>query len=1047
MSDLRIYAETGACLLNTGPDVDHETDAVRRSMKEEVLLYYDPSRSFLRCYVQVQRAQPEQFAFEYEHDGGPDTDIFGAFVSDARREVEKTNWRIIDENSAVFTALESGPYTEPKTDEDDVRALLSEDERIEFAATDRTTAVGLVPYLRETFGEEHSIAISRAGRVRPVADADFVVVPDRSYTGLTDSTKERLERVQVEYWQGELSATVTELSDGTGRATRTDRLIGHIRREGLDDRFGIVARPASASWSDPGERWFVATAVAGTVLAAASLLATTVSDEVLGLLGREVTFTPPLVSLPSAVPDVLSGGVGFPSWVVVAVTGVLLAVGGGSFCSVVGVRTLAGRFSLSFPSSGGRREPPSVTDPTLTAPEKSVGECLDRLVDAAGRETAVESLSAELDGRGVDVLSEREASLYSVGARALGVVAGVAVSAAVYLGGGFLVRRLVSLLSGAWVLVLNGLVGIALVVVVAGVGAAVSAALGRDRTTDRSTGTVGTAGTGTGKESRRSRTDRPAGATGSGDESRRSRRGGQSEVSPQRVEELQRMMNNPERLKQRIEPQSLLEELQKNPQRDDIKELLRRYEHVTSETVVSSERRGLIEPSSGFPSSGDRPGSSADRPDDDGDGTDDPSGESRGGPAHGDDSDRSPGSTGDTPAERSPTPEDPGVGCDTDTPEGGGIGNAPADDGSQGTTADASVTGPSNGFAEFRYDGANSGYVRCRHGSGARPTSGWEYRTDNEPLAPVVSGGTVYIVDRGGRIYAVDETGEERWTAAVDDEINSSPALRDDKLYFGSESGTLYAMDTSGDRLWAERIGASSGRLSGGTAEIITPPAVTGGTVYVGDTEGEIHARDAATGREAWRDKTDGAIYGKLAIDGERLFAANENGLLAAYDTGGEQIWSAGAEHGITTAPAIDDGSWYVVDRNGVIHRYDPTQSGAEVGTHPIGRTAPVSPTVGDGRVFVGTETGTVIAVGADLERRWWNAETDHGDRILAPFLLDERNLYVPAGRRVYAFDPLTGRQSWSFRLKNEVRAQPVYGDGSLFVATTAGCVRALHLD
>ena len=654
MSDLRIYAETGACLLNTGPDVDHETDAVRRSMKEEVLLYYDPSRSFLRCYVQVQRAQPEQFAFEYEHDGGPDTDIFGAFVSDTRREVEKTNWRIIDENSAVFTALESGPYTEPKTDEGDVRALLSGDERIEFAATDRTTAVGLVPYLQETFGEEHSIAISRAGRVRPVADADFVVVPGRSYTGVTDSTKERLERVQVEYWQGELSATVTELSDGTGTAMRTDRLIGHIRREGLDDRFGIVARPASASWSDPGERWFVATAVAGTVLAAASLLATTVSDEVLGLLGREVTFTPPLVSLPSAVPDVLSGGVGFPSWVVVAVTGVLLAVGGGSFCSVVGVRTLAGRFSLSFPSSGGRREPPSVTDPTLTAPEESVGERLDRLVDAAGRETAVESLSAELDGRGVDVLSEREASLYSVGARALGVVAGVAVSAAVYLGGGFLVRRLVSLLSGAWVLVLNGLVGIALVVVVAGVGAAVSAALGRDRTTDRSTGTVGTAGTGTGKESRRSR------------------RGGQSDVSPQRVEKLQRMRNNPERLKQQIEPPSLLEELQKNHQRDDIKELLRTYEQVTSETVVPPEKRGLIEPSSGFPSSGDRPGSSADRPDDDGDGTDDPSGESRGGPAHGDDSDRSPGSTGDTPAERSPTPEDPGVGCDTDTPEGGG---------------------------------------------------------------------------------------------------------------------------------------------------------------------------------------------------------------------------------------------------------------------------------------------------------------------------------------------------------------------------------------
>jgi outer membrane protein assembly factor BamB len=306
--------------------------------------------------------------------------------------------------------------------------------------------------------------------------------------------------------------------------------------------------------------------------------------------------------------------------------------------------------------------------------------------------------------------------------------------------------------------------------------------------------------------------------------------------------------------------------------------------------------------------------------------------------------------------------------------------------------------------------------------------------------------GTVYVVDSEGCVYAVDDDGEERWTTSVDGAIKSSPAVCDDTLYFGSDEGRVYAVGLDGERLWDERIGTPSGPLSRGTAAIITPPAVVDGRVCVGDVEGYVHARDAATGAEEWRVDTGGAIYGKLAARNGKLFVANGDGLLAAHGLDGKRRWSSGAGREITTTPVAGEASWYVVDGNGVAHRLDPAQGGAEVDTFATGAGNPVSPTVGDGRVFLGSRTGTVQAVDEDLTERQWQSDTDHEDRILAPFLLDEELLYVPAGRHVYALDPATGERRWRYRLADEVRVQPAYADGSLFVAT-ASRVLALDLD
>jgi outer membrane protein assembly factor BamB len=1034
MSVLRIYAETGACLLNTGPEIDHATDAIRRSMKEEVLLYYDPAEAFLRCYVQVHRAQPEQFAFEYEHDG--DGDVFEEFVRDARAEVEKTNWRIIDENSAVFTALEAGPYAEPGTAESDVQALLVEDEPIEFAATDRTTAVGLAAYLRETFGDDRSIAISRAGRVRPVTDADFVIVPDQSYTGLTGATKDRLERVKVGFWREELRSALDDVAAGTSGRVRERRLAERVTREGIDDRFEIVARPTSDSWVDPALRWFVATGGGGLLLVTAYLLAITVPGQLLTLLQREVEliFPPPAVPLPDALATVLPEvTVGYTSWMAVVVAGAVL--GGGMVALVTaGERPPIPSIEVTLPSFSGGQEVASEYDDASATPDRSLDECLDHLVEAAGRQTAVESLTSALAERDVDVLTKTEASLYALGVRAAGAGLGLAVSATFYLVAAPLLARAMTLLSNWWSVVLNGVIVVALGIGIAGVGVRIRSAVRSRRGSDRPTG------------------------TGSGDVlgSQPSGHSRRSEVSRDRIRRLLNRTDDPDYLNREVDRRRLLKELKKNPHRNDIAKLLRQYEEVADIAVVPADKRYLIESGSTETSAAtDTPGTvvsdvTGDANAREGASSGDAADTDTGGKEPDDDtttdeSDHDTDSPSDEWFDAPMEPVSPGVDADDGTDHG----EAPGDT-SESVSTPAASTVPDTpvSFPAFRYDGANSGYVRGSVNSvETLPSKRWEYHVDDEPLSPVVTEEAVYVVDTDGGVYAVDDEGTELWRTTVDDGVKSQPTVHDGTLYFGSDSGRAYAIDTTGERRWDRQVGGSAGRSSTGRAAVITPPTVAGGSVYVGDTNGGVHARDRATGAREWRDDIGGATYGKPAFQDGTLYVATENGSLATFGEDGTPGWKANAGQQITSTPVVADGAGYLVDGRGVVHRLETVEEGTETGTYPLGSSNPVSPTVGDGRVFLGTRTGTVTAVDADLRDRHWQVETDHGDRIFAPFVLDERALYVPAGRYLYAFDPTTGEKFWSYRLKSEVKTQPALARGTLYVTTTSGTVRALALD
>jgi outer membrane protein assembly factor BamB len=119
-------------------------------------------------------------------------------------------------------------------------------------------------------------------------------------------------------------------------------------------------------------------------------------------------------------------------------------------------------------------------------------------------------------------------------------------------------------------------------------------------------------------------------------------------------------------------------------------------------------------------------------------------------------------------------------------------------------------------------DGARTGNLTAVDGSG---DTRWRVELNGsvrEP--PVVSNGSVYAADTGGRVVAVRaDTGEHRWTATVDD--GSSPLLvvADERVYAGG--GALTSLDAAtGDEQWRF--------LADGLAPLSPLSSTTNGTVY-----------------------------------------------------------------------------------------------------------------------------------------------------------------------------------------------------------------------
>lgn len=140
--------------------------------------------------------------------------------------------------------------------------------------------------------------------------------------------------------------------------------------------------------------------------------------------------------------------------------------------------------------------------------------------------------------------------------------------------------------------------------------------------------------------------------------------------------------------------------------------------------------------------------------------------------------------------------------------------------------------------------------------------------------SPAVGGdGTIYIGCEDRFLYAFRPDGALRWKRDLRAPIRTTPAVtRSGRIHAATLDGRMFCLDEMGNELWSAGYALAGGKSS--------PAVDVRGTVYIGSPDGNLTAL-SATGRILWRFETEWPVHGSPSIgqDGSIAFG-NDGGFL-----------------------------------------------------------------------------------------------------------------------------------------------------------------------
>ncbi|MBA3416111.1 MAG: PQQ-binding-like beta-propeller repeat protein, partial [Chloroflexia bacterium] len=100
------------------------------------------------------------------------------------------------------------------------------------------------------------------------------------------------------------------------------------------------------------------------------------------------------------------------------------------------------------------------------------------------------------------------------------------------------------------------------------------------------------------------------------------------------------------------------------------------------------------------------------------------------------------------------------------------------------------------------------------------------------------------------------------------------------------------------------------------------------------------------------------------------------------------------------------------------------------------------SPVVADGRLFVGTKSGFLVALDVDDGLEQWRADLGGYVTRSTPVVVDD-TVFAASGYAVFAFAAADGQERWRAPIRFAGSASPTYADGVLYVPTQEGNIFA----
>src|SRR5690606_13040626 len=242
---------------------------------------------------------------------------------------------------------------------------------------------------------------------------------------------------------------------------------------------------------------------------------------------------------------------------------------------------------------------------------------------------------------------------------------------------------------------------------------------------------------------------------------------------------------------------------------------------------------------------------------------------------------------------------------------------------------------------------------------------------------------------------------------------------------------TLSATPT---RAWTATIQGSNPRR-----RLASAPVVGGGSLFVVDTAGDVHAFDAATGARRWtprveveRDLRDSTFGGGASYADGRVYATNGAGDVVALDARtGDEVWRVRPAGPLRGAPTIAFNAVYVMTQDNQIHALSMDDGSSiwqdAAATAASGVFGVAAPPAGRGPVVAGSSPGERVAYRYENGRSLWSdalARTSISTQVgtltaidADPIIEGGRVYALGQGGRMAAYELVTGQRIWELNL------------------------------
>ncbi|MFC1859583.1 PQQ-binding-like beta-propeller repeat protein [Thermodesulfobacteriota bacterium] len=273
------------------------------------------------------------------------------------------------------------------------------------------------------------------------------------------------------------------------------------------------------------------------------------------------------------------------------------------------------------------------------------------------------------------------------------------------------------------------------------------------------------------------------------------------------------------------------------------------------------------------------------------------------------------------------------------------------------------------------------------------------------------------------------------WEYDTSGDILSTPAVSGNSVYVGSDDGKLYAFDVeSGTEIWSYDTGAP----------VRSSPAVISGKVYVGSIDGRILCLDTETETLVWEHTTGSAVRSSPSITEGKVYVGSDDGKVYCLDAvTGVKLWEYGTVIPIQSSPAVVDGKVYVGSDNAKLYCLD-SQTGVLLWEYETGATIRSSPALANGKIYFGSYDGYVYCLDAASGTKLWDFLTDGYDDHSSPAVSNGKVYVGSDDGKLYCLDADSGAKIWEYQNGSMIRSSSAILNNKVFFGSDNGKLNCL---